>query len=440
MRTPAWAFVIIATGLFVSLASAQTAITLTPDTAVREALAQNRDLRAAQFTIEMARGRLRQAGLWSNPEIEFEGSDDFLFNSEGERGLSTGFEQRFPVAGRLGRAKDVARIDIALAESELRDAQRRLIGEVRQLVYRLMVLQKRIAQQDEVVGKAESLVRVAEERYGAAETSEVDVNLLRVELGRFRAERRLIEIEQKGDAARLYELLGRTPGPIPTLVGDLEAALTLQSRAHAITAALEKRPDLAQHRLQADRGSAEERLARAEKWEDWALGLFYEADRARFDEPGSGAPLGVASPEREQFLGLRVRIPIPLWNRNQGRIAEARASQNRAKARLSGAELAVRREVETAWFEVERFREAVDAYRDELLGLADRNVKLLEGGYADGLVNIAELVQAQQQSASIRNRYNETLGGLWRARIDLETASATSPLLAPSLENAAGKP
>jgi len=79
--------------------------TITIDGAVREALANNPDLLAARHAIDMARGRLRQAGLWPNPDLELEGSDDFLFSREGERGFSSGFAQRFPIARRLGKAK-----------------------------------------------------------------------------------------------------------------------------------------------------------------------------------------------------------------------------------------------------------------------------------------------------------------------------------------------
>jgi hypothetical protein len=102
--------------------------TMTLEGAVREALAGNPDLRAARQTIGMARGRLRQAGLWPNPELEFDGRDDFLFGGEGERGISGGFVQRFPISRRLGKARAVARVDIAMAEAELRDAERNLIA------------------------------------------------------------------------------------------------------------------------------------------------------------------------------------------------------------------------------------------------------------------------------------------------------------------------
>ncbi|HEY5813591.1 MAG TPA: TolC family protein, partial [Terrimicrobiaceae bacterium] len=56
---------------------------ITMDEAVRAALANNLDLRAARFEVEKARGRLIQSGLWPNPSLEFAWRTDRLGNNEG---------------------------------------------------------------------------------------------------------------------------------------------------------------------------------------------------------------------------------------------------------------------------------------------------------------------------------------------------------------------
>lgn len=409
--------------------TAGAAETMTLEGAVREALAENPDLSAARHAIDMARGRLRQSGLWPNPEIELDGKDDFLFGGDGERGVSSGFVQRFPIARRLGKAKDVARVDIALAEAELLDAERNLIGEVSRLVYRLRVLERKALVQDEVIRTAESLASVARKRLSVAEASEVDVNLFEVEAERLRQERIVLDVERRKAESRLAELLGRDPDSLVDVAADLDARPPLRPKDQLIAEALSRRADLVQRRLEADRGAAEEKLAKAEKWEDWSAGLSYQRERQVFDGPGSGAPLGTARVQSDQFVGLHVTIPLPFWNRNQGRIAETRASQGRARALLAAAELRAKRETETAWFEVRRMEDVVRSYRERILTLTDRNLKLLHRGYADGLVGVAEVFQAQQQYANLRQAYYDALGDLWRARVDLETAGATSPWL-----------
>ena len=93
---------------------------LTPESAVAMALAENRDLVAARFAIRQAEGRLKQAGLWPNPEFELGGKNDRAFANEGEYDFATGFKQRFPITGRLKKAKVVARVDVAMAMAEVR--------------------------------------------------------------------------------------------------------------------------------------------------------------------------------------------------------------------------------------------------------------------------------------------------------------------------------
>ena len=61
---------------------------------------------------------------------------------------------------------------------------------------------------------------------------------------------------------------------------------------------------------------------------------------------------------------------------------------------------------------------------------ASRARDLFDRGYRQGLVGIAELLQAQRQYNESRALYLELLGELRLAAIELEAATATSPHLA----------
>ena len=113
---------------------------LTADEAVREALAANRDLQAARFSIDVARGNLLQAGRLENPHLALGYSDDFAFKSDGERTGSVGFAQSFPVTARLARERDIASQNVAIAEAAVRDFARKLVAEVQTAFYSLRAL------------------------------------------------------------------------------------------------------------------------------------------------------------------------------------------------------------------------------------------------------------------------------------------------------------
>lgn len=396
---------------------------LTASSAAAQALGANPDLTAASAAIEAARGRLIQAGLWNNPELRLAGRSDVAFQNEGERALGVDFEQRFPIAGRLGRAKDVARVDVASALAELREFERALIGEVQRTVYGVVALDEAIASRESVIRIAEQLVHHATRRRQAAEVSDADVNLLEIELARFEQEKRRLELARRTEAVRLNRLLYRAADAPVAISTDLASQAFEPSR---IGDPLARRPDLVRTRLEIDRARAEGLLARAETWEDWTLGVGYESDRQVFRDEPTVDPIGV---KRDDFLGASVTVPLPLWNRNQGRELAARADERRAQARIASLERAAEAEIETARRRIEELSIVAREYEQSLLPRSQRNVEILEGGYRQGLVAITTLVQAQQQLADTVLRRAETLGELRQAEVDLETAAAASPLL-----------
>lgn len=390
------------------------------DDAVREAIAANRDLRTAYFAIDQARGRLVQAGLWPNPALEFSGSRDFAFSNEGEYATSTGFAQRFPVAGRIARAKDVARVDVALALAEVRDASRRLIAAVKGAFFALVALNEQIAARELLIDVDRRLVEVSEARAKRAEVSAIDVNTARVELERLALERKLLGAEARARSAELDRLLGRDPAaPLEVEESGVPAAPPPLDSLRA--EALRRRPDLQQALLEADRARAERALAKAERWEDWTVGFSYDRDRTVID----GAP---AQPS-DQLLGLRLSVPLPIWNANQGRIAEADARESQARSRASALELAIASELEAAHRRAEEVAGVTERYRASLVPLTERNVRLSQDAYRSGLANITQVVQAQRQQSDLRTAYLDALAQYRRALVDLEAAAAASPFL-----------
>lgn len=407
---------------------------LTPTSAAAEALNANPDLAAAFAAIDGARGRLIQAGLWNNPELRLAGFSDRPFANAGERNFGIDFAQRFPIAGRLRRAKEVARVDVAMALSEARDFARTLIGDVQRTAYRVAALDAAIMSRESVIGTTSELVDAAESRFRAAEVSEADVNLLAVELVRFEQEKRRIELDRTVEAIQLNRLLNRVVDMPVTLVVDLgSSAFELSSVGDPLTT----RPDLIRMRLEADRASAESKLARAETWEDWTAGIAFDRDRQTLTVNGATNP---DIEDQDDLLGLSVSIPLPIWNRNQGRIATARADGLRARARTAALERTIEAELEAGRQRVAVLARVVEEYERSLVPRSQRNIELLQGGYRQGLVAITTLVQAQQQLADTLLRRVEALGALRQAEVDLEMAAAASPLLSPNRSREEDKP
>lgn len=399
------------------------ATNLTPESAVVTAVANNRDLIAARFAIRQAEGRLKQAGLWPNPEFEVGGKDDRAFANAGEYDFATGFKQRFPITGRLTKAKAVVRVDVAMAMAEVRNQERLLAGEVLGLTRELLVTHEKLQANEEIQSVIQKVIEVSEKRLKVAEVSVADVNTAKLELQKLTLMQAVLGNQQEVASTALNRLLGREPKTPLQILGTVGAEFDTNNFVELSRQALARRPDRQLAALGIDRAGAEIKLARAEKWEDWTVGFDYSRSVGKFD-----APIGTKT---DNFLGVGVSIPLPFWNRNQGRISETQATQQRAEAELKALDLRIAVETQTAENQMRRLLNILRQYHDESLKLAEENTALLQKGYADGLVNITAVVQAQQQFIELRLNYLETLADFQRALTEWQTATASFPLNSP---------
>ncbi|MBA2430683.1 MAG: TolC family protein, partial [Chthoniobacterales bacterium] len=393
---------------------------LTMDHAVVMALQNNRDLRAATYEVEKARGRLIQAGLWPNPALEFSHATDRTFHNEGERATTAGFQQAFPIAGRLAFAKRVSRVEVAQAMAEIRNRERLLIGEVQRDFLTVLLLRQQISANRELVGANRDFADVLRARFDRAEVSEVEVNLARAEQQRLAVELAVLEGDLVARELALKLRLGLGPENPIAPQGNLEALLARFAPEKYATTMVVNRPDLRQTELGIDRTAAEVRLAKAEAWEDWTLGVEYEEER------GVDEPRGLTT---DKFLAFKISIPIALWNRNQGKLYEHRAAAEQAQEQFEAQRLSIRSEIATAIARARSLRGAVGNYSRDVAPALTQSNELVRRGYSDGLIPPTQVIQVQQQQGALRSAFLSATATYLQALVDLETATASSPYL-----------
>jgi cobalt-zinc-cadmium efflux system outer membrane protein len=391
---------------------------LSLSSAVEAALKGNRELASAKFVIAEAKGRLLQAGLWPNPELEASTVSDWAFNRDGESVAEVGISQRFPIAGRIARAKAVARTDVELAELEVQNAERLLKADVSSTFRELFIAQRRLTFLRALGSAVEETLRVTERRFAAAEVSEADVNLQKLELERLQIDASTVEINNQRLAAELSLLLGRDPKETFTLAGSMDSRLDEPGIRQALETAVDRRPDRGIALRQVERARRSIGLARAERFEDWSLGVGYSREKSVFDEPGLG--------DADNLMGVRLSVPLPLWNRNQGTIAEAVAGEGKAQAALRATDLKIQTEIEIAERRLRGLLPILKRYERDSLPVAEKNVRLLRRSYGDGLTDINSVLQAQRQLIELQTSYLESLVEFKAALTALESATAAT--------------
>ncbi|MBI3676996.1 MAG: TolC family protein [Proteobacteria bacterium] len=405
---------------------------LTLDQALRIAIAQNHDLKAARAQVDAALGRLKQSGRWPNPRLELSNETDAPFGNEGEYSRSAGFAQEFPIGGRLARAGDVARVDVARALAEVNAAELELTGNVANDFDAIVVLDQKIALHDQLVAIESTLVSASRARYKAGEVSQLDINAAQLELERLRQERTALAGERAAairTLAGLLSLAADAPLAIDTAlppVGDLPPLAQLTDKA------LQRRPDLRLLTLAADRAGAEQALARASAWEDWGVALGVRQDRRVI----FGAPAQPA----DKALMLSLSIPVPLFNDNDGNIAVAAADETTAREQLAALQSRVENEVAGLYEQVGRLRDAVEAYQTETLPLSRRNSELARNAYRNGQISASEVVQAERQERDLGASFADTLAQYLRAQESLNQATvARASLMTQPVDTASTK-
>jgi cobalt-zinc-cadmium efflux system outer membrane protein len=404
-----------------SIGQAAHAASLTLPQAIDIAVQNNKDLQAARHAVESARARLLQAGLRTNPRLDIAAKNDLIFGNKGEYTASIGISQQFSVTNRIAHQKDIARVDVDLALAEIRQAELKLAGDIASQFYRVLALNRQIEVRERLIDVDQKLVLGTRNRFKAAEVSELDVNAAQLELLRLTQEHALLLNQRMAQLSQLNQLLGRPAIQVIELDDTLPDSKSLPGLTEQQRQALALRPDLRFALLNADRARADQSLARAQRWEDWTVGVGLEQGRRVIE--------GLPSQGSDRALGLSLSIPLPLLNKNQGRIAETAAVEAQADARIEALKFSISNEVASAYAEAERLQQVISEYQN-MLPLSERNAHLAQQGYDQGLVSIVEVVQAQRQQGDLNVTYLNTLDQYLQAlaRLHIATGDYVEPV------------
>lgn len=101
--------------------------------------------------------------------------------------------------------------------------------------------------------------------------------------------------------------------------------------------------------------------------------------------------------------GLRVGLPLPLWNRNQGLTDFGRAEEGRAEAEREAVELLVRTEVASSLETYRSARQELEVFEAQVLQPARSNQGLLQASYVAGRIDLptAPILRSQLPEAEL---------------------------------------
>ena len=387
-------------------ATAQTAPQWTLSTALEIAFNNSPVLRAKQSERLEAVGYQISAETYPyNPEVSLELADR---RSPGRSATDLGLSvsQEIEIAGQRRRRLAIAEQQLAAVDANLVHQQQLLAYQVESTFAETVAARELLEVAKTETSLAREVLVLSERRLERGAATQIEVNLARASAGR--AERSLHRARASYASARsrLAEIAGADPQTPPVPVGDLSLPAPETLAVEDLSAlAVELRGDLLAAGRREKAAAAAIRLAVAESKPNLVVGSFFQREETTDD-----------------ILGATISLAIPLFNRNQGRIAESRATQSRLGYEREELYLAVKREVIAAFSRLQAARAAAEHLRDQVLGTLDENVYLLQRSFEAGRIGATEVMTIRRELVAGRREYIEALADAWLARIELDLA------------------
>ncbi len=374
------------------------------------ALATNPAVAEIQAEIGALRGKLTQAGLPPNPTAGINGED---INEDGGAGRYGVFLGREVVRGnKLGLSQSVVCAEIRAAEQRLAVVEQRLLTDVRQRYYDLLVAQETLSVTDELVRISTNAVDVSRKLVEAKEAAQTSVLQSELELQTAIVAKQQAENLRLGSRRKLAALLGEVDLPVESVAGDVREMLVLDDFEPFYDQLVNNSPEIAA--LFAEVEQRHRQLAR--ECVEPVPNVTWQTT-LQYDTVGD-----------DVIAGFQIGMPIPTLNRNQGAIDQARHQIIEAERRAEKKALDLRHRLATAYESYLDAKLQVDAYDSGIIPNAKETLDLVTEGYEQGEIDFLQLLTAQRTYSQITLTYLRQLREAWRQNAEIRGMLLTGSL------------
>jgi multidrug efflux system outer membrane protein len=390
---------------------------------VREALANNADLRIAAERVELARAQYgfeRSAlfpsvlgdAAYTRAKQPAAGTQNVIVESS-SLGLAVPAWE-IDLWGRVRSATEAARRELLASEQTRRALYISLIGEVARSYLTLLDLDNQLDVSQRTLETRRESLRVVKARYEGGITSASDFR--QAESNYAGAEAVIAAIERSRAQAEnaVSILVGRNPGPVTRAPGRHAMATPPQLPAGLPSALLQRRPDVL---------AAEQALLSADASID-------AARKAYFPAISLTGFLGFASPALKDLfddgrsawsVSPAVTLPIFTAGRLAANVEAAEAQQRIAIEQYRRTVRNAFREVDDALVAYRRYTEQRDAL-GRVVKANNERARLADLRYRNGVTIYVEVLLAQQQAFEAELQLSQANRGVYESVVNLYTA------------------
>lgn len=378
--------------------------------ALERTLARSPELAAAGYTIAAAEGRLEQVGLAPNPELEAVvedalGTDEFTGVDSTETTVTLGWILE---RGKRARRAAAARSDLSLRTVDVEIVRIDAAAETARRFVDCLAYQARLGRAGEAVALAEQTVAAVGERVAAGSALEAELSRARADLARAELRHEDYEHELESAYHRLSAQWGETEPGFASVAGDVQA-LPRSEPFEALLARVDDNPELERFLTRQRVDESQFELARARSRPSWRI----SAGLRRFERTDDIALVG------------GVTIPLPLNDRNEGRIAEARADLARTRAEADAARVRIETELFVLYQELRHNLQLAGRLRADVIPALENALSDTRRAYDLGRYGYLEWRAVQGELLDTRDELLEAAIDAHRIVIEIERLTGT---------------
>lgn len=401
-----------------ALLAGRDTVRLTLKQAEEQFLNNNLQLIIQKYNINTAQAQIITARLFQNPDFSFSNvlynpNTKRIFDVSNQTGeYSAGLNQLFLTAGKRNKNIQLAKIGVQQAQYQFFDLLRTLKLVLHNDFFTIYFQQQSVKVYDEEINSLSKILKAYKEQYTKGNIAEKEVLRIQSQLYSLQAELTNLNVGIDTTESRLNFLIRSNPNVylVPQYDYQLDGKDVLLKVPYQklLDSAYTNRNDLKFTRSAIEYNNVNLSLQKALAVPDINVGINYDKQASYIKD----------------YSGLGVSFPLPLFNRNQGGIKQAKIAIDQSKIQLQNQQNQVENDVATNYKVALRFENVNNSFdpqfkadfthliREVFINYAKRNISLLEflNFYDSYKVNAVQLNNIQLNRVTSLEQLNFVTG------------------------------
>jgi len=403
--------------------------TITLEELQQLALQNNPTFAQADANIKSAEGRKKQSGLYPNPTVGYQGEQirGGSFHG-GEQGFFV--QQDIVLGGKLGLNRQIFDQELKQAETEADEQKLRVVTNVRMSYLQALAAQQTLELRNNLSKLADDAVETSHQLANVGQADAPDVLESEVEAQQAQLGVIMAEKNQQRVWTALAAVVGNPRLPLMRLEGKLEDFQPVNPE-ELVEKIVNESPAVKIAELGVKRAEASLVREKREPIPDLQL-------RGGMQQNGELSGPNGRSVGLQGFADGGVRIPI--FNRNQGNIASAKADAERARREVERVKLVLRERAASVVQSYTFSETAVDRYKNQMIPRAQKAYEMYTKKYQAMAAAYPQVLIAQRTLMQLEVSYVTALENLATSSLSLQSYLLMDGLEAPAQPGGIDKP